>query len=399
MAIFDMFRHRNTRGDTEIKVESEILKAMLGCSVLDKKTALQIPKVSECIDAIAGTIAGLPIMLISEINGVVQYKDSDARVMMLNGETRDSMDAYQMKKSMIIDYFMGKGGFAYIDRVGNDVVGLHYVDEENISAFKNTDPIFKRGYYKLAQNNETVYPYQFIKILRNTKDGIQGKSIIEELAQALETAYNSIKTQNKIFKRDGMKKGFIEAENTLTEEAGKKLKSDWNSLYQGGDNTLLLNKGLKFTPANMSVAEMQLIEARKLLDDEITAIFHIKNTQVDTYNSAFKPIIKQLETSLNRDLLLEKEKLHHRFVIDAEEVFSATAKERYDTYNTAIKGGYMSINEARRKEHLNIIDGLDLYNLGLSSALFNPQTKQIIIPNMSQAIGVEDMDNSKIEEN
>lgn len=396
MALKDIFRRRTE--DQMVQVENNLLKAILGVTQIDKQTALAIPQVSDSVDFIAGIIAGLPVRLTKEINGVIQPVKDDGRVKMLNGDTGDTLDAFQMKKAMLVDYFMGKGGFAYIDRAGNTFTGLHYIDESQLSVNKNSDPIFKTGYYTVVENVDRLYPYQLVKVLRNTKDGFAGQSIVREVAKALETAYNSISTQNKIFKRDGMKKGFLEAEAVITKEAAEKLKQDWSGLYNGGDNTILLNKGLKFTPANMSVAEMQLIEARRLLDEEIRNIFHIKENLNDTFNCALKPVIKQLETALNRDLLLESEKLHFRFYLDTSDVFTATEKDRYDTYNTAIKGGYMSINEVREKEHLNKIQGLDLYNLGLSSALFNPKDQQIIIPNMAQTVGVDGKEQN-IDEN
>lgn len=396
MALKDIFRRRTE--DQTVQVENNLLKAIFGVTQVDKQTALAIPQVSDCVDFIAGIIAGLPVRLTKEINGVIQPVNDDGRVKMLNGDTGDTLDAYQMKKAMLVDYFMGKGGFAYIDRVGNTFTGLHYIDESQLSVNKNSDPIFKAGYYTVVENVDRLYPYQLVKVLRNTKDGFAGQSIVREVAKALETAYNSISTQNKIFKRDGMKKGFLEAEAVITKDAADKLKQDWSGLYNGGDNTILLNKGLKFTPANMSVAEMQLIEARRLLDEEIRNIFHIKDNLNDTFNCALKPVIKQLETALNRDLLLESEKLHFRFYLDTSDVFTATEKDRYETYNAAIKGGYMSINEVREKEHLNKIKGLDLYNLGLSSALFNPKDQQIIIPNMAQTVGVDGKEQN-IDEN
>lgn len=387
MGLRDLFRNKRST-DVEVEVSSELLSAILGGPTITKNVALQIPEVSNCVDFIAGTIASLPIRLVKEMNGVTEYVTADTRIKLLNDETNDTLDAFQMKKAMVVDYFTGKGGFAYIGKTGIKFTSLHYIDESKISSFKNTDPIYKDGYYQVAESGETIYPYQVIKLLRNTKDGLSGKSIISEVAKALETAYNGITTQNKIFRRDGMKKGFLEAESVLTEAAATKLKSDWQSLYTGADSTILLNKGLKFNPANMSVQEMQLIEARRLLDEEIKNIFHIKDTLADTYNCALKPIIRQFETALNSVLLLESEKLHYSFHFDAADIFTATAKERYEAYNTAINGGYMSINEVREKEHMNKVEGLDLHNLGLSSALFDPKTQKIIIPNMSQSIDV-----------
>ena len=98
----------------------------------------------------------------------------DRRTILLNSETGDTLDAYQMKRAVVLDYFLGRGGYIYIDKVRNEVRSLRYVAEKNISFNQNPDVIFK-DYDILVQGN-TYRPYQFVRLLRNTEDGAQGKS-------------------------------------------------------------------------------------------------------------------------------------------------------------------------------------------------------------------------------
>jgi len=52
-------------------------------------------------------------------------------------------------------------------------------------------------------------PYEFIKLLRNTKDGAEGVSIIEENNLMLSVAYNSLVFEETLVKKGGNKKGFV----------------------------------------------------------------------------------------------------------------------------------------------------------------------------------------------
>ena len=79
---------------------------------------------------------------LSVIDKTIEIKD-DYRTYLLNEDTGDTLDANQMKQAVVRDYFLGKGGYIYINRIGNTIRSLHYVDEEEISFLTNEDPIFK----------------------------------------------------------------------------------------------------------------------------------------------------------------------------------------------------------------------------------------------------------------
>jgi hypothetical protein len=100
-----------------------------------------------------------------------------------------------------------------------------------------------------------------------------------------------------------------------------------------------------------------------------------------TFKLAIYPIIKAFETALNRDLLLEKEKGKFFFELDVKEIIRANIKERYEAYKIAKDCGFMTINEMRRSENMNHIEGLDIVDLGLGSVLYNIDTHEYYTPN------------------
>ena len=52
-------------------------------------------------------------------------------------------------------------------------------------------------------------------LLRNTKDGITGVGLIEEVSKAIETAYQNILFELNLVRKGGVKKGFLTAEKKL----------------------------------------------------------------------------------------------------------------------------------------------------------------------------------------
>lgn len=380
------FKKRDTMVDTNT-VDDVLLQALLSGTPIKREDALTLPAVSGAVDYICSTIASMPIKLYKYKKGHVEEADNDSRVRLLNGDTGDTLDGYQLKKAMVEDYLLGKGGYCYVNRELNEVTSLHYVRDIYISFIISADPVFKE--YQICCYDNIYEPFQFIKLLRNTKNGAYGVGLCEEVNKALETAYNTLKYQLSLVKSGGNKKGFIKSQRRLGQEEIDLLKQSWANLYANDtSNAVVLNNGLEFQEASNNSVEMQLNESKKTLQDEINNIFHIyPNDYERTFKEAIYPIVKAFETALNRDLLLEKEKSKYFFEFDVKEIVRASLKDRYEAYKIAKEIGLKTINELRREENLNSIEGLDVVDFGLGSVLYNTDTHEYYTPNTGDVKG------------
>lgn len=381
-----------------------LLQALLGNSAMTKVAALNIPSLNGGIEYIANTISMLPIKLYKAENGKVTEMMEDSRLRILNDDTGDTLDSAQFWKALISDYYLGKGGFAYINKRGNNFLSLHYVREEDISIQKNTDPIFKD--YDILVNGSTYKPYDFIKILRKTKDGASGTSLIEESPMILNVAYNTLNFENNLVNKGGNKRGFLKSAKKLTDEAMTALKEAFKKLYNNNqENVVVLNDGMEFQEASNSSVEMQLNENKLTNSSEICKLINvpesiIKGTATEKdYINGFKfavsPVIRAIECALNRDFLLEKEKKSFYFAVDTKELTKGDIKTRYEAYKLGIEANFLQPDEIRYMEDLEPL-GLDFIKLGLDAVLYNPKTKEIYTPNTNQK---QNMNNLKGGEN
>ena len=396
MSFWDRFRRRETAStepEPEITppIRDALLEALMANEKITREMALTLPSVAGAVDFISNAVACMPVRLHKiKGDGRVQLIDNDPRIALLNNDTHDTLDAFQMKKAAICDYLLGKGAWIYINRFGNDVASLNYVDERYIAVEKYYHPIFKRyriyvaGYADGAYGELGFYePWQFIKLLRDTKDGAEGRGVIDEVSKALETAYETLKYQLGLVRTGGNKRGFIKAKNKLSEESKEALRRAWDRLYANdAEKVVILNDGLDFQEASRSSVEMQLNESKRTFEDEINNIFHIYPNDFDrTFKEAIYPIVKAFETALNRDLLLEKEKGKKYFTFDVKEIIKASIKERYEAYKLAKETGFISINEIRRMEDMDGIEGLDVVNVGLGAVLYDFDNHYYYTPN------------------
>ena len=380
MKIPKIFKKRKNEINVS-SVDDVLLKALFENETITRAEAMQIPAVSKAVDFIAGTIASIPIKLYQEENGNIKEIKDDNRISLLNDDTKDTLDGNQFKRALVEDYLLSKGGYAYICKKWNTVVSLHYVEEKYVQILSSVNNhIFKD--YEIVVDGKGYKPFEFIKILRNTKNGATGEGIIPQVSKALETSFQNMLYQLILLKSGGNKRGFIKSENSLSKDAINDLKNAWKKLYANNENNVVvLNKGLDFKEASSSSVEMQLNENRKTLTQEIEDIFHIKSNYNDTFKEAIYPLLSVIECALNRDLLLEKEKKDFFFSFDLKEILKGTLKERFEAYKLAKETGWITLNEIRYLENKDPIEGLDIIAMSLGNVIYDTKAKQYYTPN------------------
>lgn len=381
------------RGGTgEVSFEDPLLQAMLGGGGISKEKALQVPTVAGGVDLIAGIVAGTPIKLYRDGPGKAEEVKNDPRLRLLNDETGDTLNANEFWRAMVRDYYLGKGGYAYIRKEKGEFAGLHYVDEAQVDVLKNEDPIFKD--FKLQVGGRSYEAYDFLKILRDTKDGAQGVPITRESGKLIEVAYESLCYELYLVKKGGNKKGFLKSAKRLDADSLKNLKDGFSKMYSNSsDNVVVLNEGLDFQESSNTSVEMQLNENKRTNADEFSKIFHISPGVMEGSASdgdvaslarlAAIPLMTAIQCALNRDLLRENEKGKLYFAFDTKELLKGDMQSRFAAYKTALESNFMQIDEVRYAEDMEPM-GLSWIRLGLQDVLYDPKTKQIYTPNTNQ---------------
>ena len=406
MGLFDRFIKREEISETtetptqtnDTQVANDVLlQALLKSEDITREQALTLPAVSGAVSLISNIIASMPVKLYKYKQGKVEAVEDDTRVALLNGDTGDTLDAFQLKQALVEDYLMDKGGYCYIRRNRNEVTGLFYVKPIFVQTIPNFKPIYKD--YQILVLGEEHYKHEFIKLLRHTKDGATGIGLTQEVGKTIETAFNTLLYQLNMVKSGGNKKGFLKSQRKLGQEEINVLKQAWNRLYANNkENVVVLNNGLEFQESSNNAVEMQMNDSKKTLNDEINNLFHIyPNDFYRTFKEAIYPIIVAFRTALNRELLLEKEKKNYFFDFDVKEILKANPKERAETYKLYKEIGLKTINEMRKEEDMNHIEGLDVVNVGLGAVLYDTVNHVYYTPNTDTVTSPTDGKNTGAE--
>ena len=376
--------------DTPIESQSTgdiLLQALLKGETINKNKAMSIPAVSSAVDKISNMVAMLPIKLykeeISDGKRKVTEVLQDSRTKLLNQDTGDTLDPFQLKKAIARDYLIEKGAYIYLEKQKNEFKSIRYVEPTQLSIMKNYDPIFKDVKYEV--NGRTYETYNFLTVLRNTTDGATGKSIVDEISKSLETSFTTILYELGLVKKGGGKKGFLTATKKLGKDEMDKLKTAWKNYYGNNEeNVIILNDGIEFKEGANSSVELQINERKKTLKEDINDVFRISSNYDETVKDAVMPIISAIESALNKNFLLESEKGVFYFAFDTKKITRGSLKERYEAYKIASDTGWLGTNEIRAEEDYDAIDGLDVIKLSLANVLYDTTEKKYYTPNTGE---------------
>ena len=380
---------------------SSILNEEDETSYITRNMALQIPSLKSGVSYISDLVSSLEIKLYKETSGKVETIE-DYRLKMLNDDTGDMLNSFQMKQSMVRDFILSGNGYTYINRYRNKIKSLHYVVPSRVSVISDSDIIFKKS--KINVDGKYYDTDDFIIVAQNTTDGVTGKGILEENNDLIKLSYNTLSFSSKNMAQGGIKRGVLKSSKRLTEEAMNNLKQAWSKLYSANNSSaIILNEGLDFQELSQTSAELEILNTRQANDKDILNMIKVPSNILDgtanndQYNNFIKstiyPILSQLETALNKSLLLEEEKDNgYFFGFETKDLLKGSAKERFETYKAAIESGVLTQNECRFMENYENLDGLDVIKMSLGHVLFNPSTKEYYVPNTGQ---VQNNDNNR----
>lgn len=394
IGLFKRKKKQEIRADTSVGDSTSILTLFGITGVLTREAALSIPTVSACINKIGETVSRLPVKLYRKDADEVTEIFDDPRLKLLNGNTGDTLSTVDMWKAAVEDYYLGSGAWIYIHTSGGITKSLHYVDSTKVSILNNADPVFKA--FRVQINAQNYYDFQFIKLLRKTKDGYTNIPLQEEASDILSAAWNALKLENTMNSNGGCKPGFLKSKNRLSDAAISAIKEGYSKVYDNKENRdkiIVLNDGIDFEAIASTAAELQMNENKKTNSIEICKLFGFPHTVIDggatdddnkKFIGAVIAFLNQVETELDNVLLLEVEKEQgYYWAFDTKELTRGSLKERYDAYEIAVRNNILQIDEIRREEDYEPL-GFNFIKLGLQDVLLNPQTMDVFTPNTGQ---------------
>ncbi|MCL5431677.1 MAG: phage portal protein [Patescibacteria group bacterium] len=265
--------------------------------------------------------------------------------------------------------------FWYMVRNGNsgggDLVEIWLLDPTRMSIVKNSTTIISNYVYQNEKGDKV--PMELGEIIHfkrfNPKDQYRGVGTVQAAALPIDIDDYSAQWQRNFFSNAAMPSGILSTDGTLNQEQYDRIKANWDSKYKGVANSskmALLEGGLHFTPVNFTQREMQFLDGRRAIRDEILAIFRVPksilgivedvnraNAEASDYvfgKRVIKPKMQFLVDKLNEFYLPMFGLKNSQYRFD----FDDPVPQNQDLLMTQISKGlngasYLTINEAREQ--------------------------------------------------
>ena len=307
---------------------------------------------------------------------------------LLHDEPNPEMTSFVFRETLMTHLLLWGNAYAQIIRNGKgEVLGLYplmpnrmTVDRDDrgqiyyqYQVSDSDAPTMKEGTVNLKKEDVLHIPGLGF-------DGLVGYSPIAMAKNAIGLSIATEEYGAKFFANGATPGGILEYPGTVKDP--DRVRDSWNKGFSGRNShkVAILEEGMKYTPISISPNEAQFLETRKFQIDEIARIFRVPPHMVgDLEKSSFsnieqqslefvkytlEPWLMRWEQSINRALLSANEKSTYFVKFNVDGLLRGDYQSRMNGYATARQNGWMSANDIRELENLDLIpeeDGGDLY--------------------------------------
>jgi HK97 family phage portal protein len=344
---------------------------------INQETALQSTVVLACARVLAESVAGLPLFLLRRLaDGGKQIAREHPLYTILHDAPNSWQTSFEWREQAMLHLCLHGNAYSEI-RPGaagavTELWPLH-PSRMKVERIENGRLRYK---YREESGAETVYTQDQIMHLRwLSDDGVNGMVPIELARDAIGLA-RACEIHGAAFFGNGARPGVVlSTDNTISAEAAEMLRNNWERMHRGAERsnrTAVLMGGLKPVELGGNNQEAQFLEARRFQVEEICRLYrmpphlvgdltrssfsNIEQQSIDFVQHTLLPWLRRFETAIARDLITDSAYFAE---FDTRGLLRGDAAARASYYQTLWNLGVASINEIRKWENLDPVDGGD----------------------------------------
>lgn len=383
MGIFDrIFRSRGAPRDS---LSGSAYNFFLGMSTsgkrVNERTSMQMTAVYACVRILSEAVASLPLQLYRYAGeSGKQRADDHPLYFLLHDEPNPEMTSFVFRETLMTHLLLWGNAYAQIVRNGRgEVIGLYplmpdrmKVDRDDSGRLFYEYTLSSADPHTMKGTTVRLTPYEVLHIPGLGFDGLVGYSPIAMAKNAIGLAIATEEYGSKFFEHGAAPSGVLEHPGVLKDPS--KIRESWEQTFGGSRNShrvAVLEEGMKYTPISIAPNEAQFLETRRFQLDEIARIFRVPPHMIgDLEKSSFNnienmsrefvtytldPWVCRWEQSMVRSLLSQEEKRRYFIRFNVDGLLRGDYKSRMEGYAIGINNGFMSPNDVRTLEDMNLI--------------------------------------------
>ena len=363
------------------------VNALTGLPALGPRAAFRIPGVSAAVQLLAQEIATLPLKVFEEEGDERREAVRHPAYNLLRWQPNSLMTAHRWRETAMIHVCLYGNSFSeIIFDAGGRPRAIWLLEPWKVDVFTDSERRELLYTYQpddgdrmFAGANEgirTILPENMLHIRWLTSgDGLTGESPVLRCSDAVGLTDAASAFAARFYGGGAHLSGVLSHPGQLGETGFASIKESWKETHTGpahSHSVAILEEGMTWTPTSVSPEDGQMIPTREFQIAEVARVFGVPQFRIggasdtNTYSNIEQETIAFYRNSL-RPLLVNWEQecdlklLGRNFFsdFDLDDVLRPDVMARFKGYDSAISAGWMTKNEARVREGLNEIDGLD----------------------------------------
>lgn len=383
---------------------------------VDEKSAMQIATVYACVRLLAETVAGLPLHLyrMTDASGNAKERATDHPLYkLLYRQPNPEMTSFSFRETMMTHLLLWGNAYAQIIRDGkNGILGLYPLFPDNVEVDRDEHGEIYYIYHAYTdevpgkQNQDVYFRYDEVFHVPGLGfNGLVGFSPIAMMKNSLGTTLAVEKYGSAFFKNGAQPSGVLEHPGVLKNP--EKIRENWTQVYGGPGNAhrvAVLEEGMQYKAISLPPEDSQFLSTRQFGVNEICRIFrvpphmvqdlehatfsNIEHQSIDFVVHTLTPWLVRFEQAIIKDLLLEEEQDTYFPKFNVDGLLRGDYQSRMQGYATGISNGFLSPNDIRRLENMDLIPaekGGDDYYLNGGYVKLEDAGKRTVQPETSDS--------------
>ena len=346
-----------------------------------QRSSMQLTAVYACVRVLSEGVASLPLVTYKEKKDGTKVRAVDHPLYyLLHDEPNPEMTSFSFRETLMMHLLLYGNAFAQIIRNGKgDVVALYPLMPDRMKVDRDEHGHIYYEYMKQQDEAATMKtgtvilkPEDVLHIPGLGFDGLVGYSPIAMAKNAIGMA-SACEEYGASFFANGASPGAV-LEHPGVLKDPEKVRTAWQEAYGGphkANRVAVLEEGMKFTPISINPQDAQFLETRKFQIEEIARIFrvplhligdldhatfsNIEEQSLEYVQYTLQPWLIRWEQAIQRSLFTPEEKktMFCRFNVDG--LLRGNYQSRMQGYSIGIANGFMSVNDVRALEQMDLI--------------------------------------------
>ena len=351
---------------------------------VSERSAMQMTAVYACVRVLSEAVAGLPLHLYKYTDKGSKEKAIDHPLyFLLHDEPNPEMCSFVFRETMMTHLLLWGNAYAQIIRNGKgEVIAIYPLMPSRMTVDRNERGELYYQYQLSRDDAQTMKgssvilkPSEVLHIPGLGFDGLVGYSSIAMAKNAIGLSIATEEYGSKFFANGATPGGVLEVlEHPGTLKNPARVRESWNQAFGGSANssrTCVLEEGMHYTPITIAPDQAQFLETRKFQLNEIARIFrvpphmigdleratfsNIEHLSLEFVKYSLDPWLVRWEQSMSRVLFTDDEKKNYFIKFNVDGLLRGDYQSRMSGYSVGIQNGFLSPNDVRELENMDLI--------------------------------------------